>query len=214
MRSSSRPVEAVTLDAFGTLIDTADPVPALQPALADRRAVRRRDEVARAFRAEASFYVPRSLEGRDEPTLATLRRRCAAVFLEEVGAELDPEEFATALVGALAYRPIDGVPEALERLGASGLALACVANWDYTLPDHLAAAGLLEPFAAVVTSADAGVAKPDPRIFAVALTRLRADPAKTVHVGDDPVDREGAHAAGLAFAPVPVATLPERLGLG
>ena len=144
MRSSSRPVEAVTLDAFGTLIELADPVPALQAALADRDVIRGRDEVARAFRAEASFYVPRSLEGRDEPTLATLRRRCAAVFLEEVGAELDPEEFATALVGALAYRPIDGVPEALERLGASGLALACVANWDYTLPEHLATAGLLD----------------------------------------------------------------------
>ncbi len=204
----------MTLDAFGTLLELADPVPRLQAALAERGVVRERDEVTRAFREEAAFYVPRSLEGRDPRTLARLRRRCAAVFLEELGAELDPGEFAAELVRALTYRPIDGVPDALERLRASGLALACVANWDYTLPEHLAAAGLLERFAAVVTSAEAGFAKPDPRIFTVALARLRADPARTLHVGDDPVDREGAHAAGLAFARVPVATLPARLGLG
>jgi putative hydrolase of the HAD superfamily len=209
-----RKLDAVTLDAFGTLLELADPVPALQDALADHGVVRGRDEVARAFRAEAAFYVPRSLEGRDERTLAALRRRCAAVFLDALGAELDPGEFATALVRALAYRPIHGVPDALERLRAGGLELACVANWDYTLPGHLAAAGLLEPLAAVVTSAEAGFAKPDPRIFALALERLRADPARALHVGDGAVDREGARAAGLAFAPVPVATLPGRLGLG
>jgi putative hydrolase of the HAD superfamily len=34
-----------------------------------------------------------------------------------------------------------------------------------------------------------------------------------LHVGDEDADRGGAAAAGLAFAPPPVATLPERLGL-
>jgi hypothetical protein len=32
-------------------------------------------------------------------------------------------------------------------------------------------------------------------------------------VGDEDVDRDGARAAGLAFEPTPLATLPERLGL-
>ena len=204
----------MTLDAFGTLLELRDPVPTLRAALAERGVVRSHGDVVRAFRAEVEFYVPRSLEGRDTRSLATLRRSCAAVFLGALGADLDAGEFATTFVAALSYRPIEGVAEAFDRLEAHGIALACVANWDYTLPEHLAAAGLLERLEAVVTSAEAGVAKPDPRIFAAALARVGVAPSRAVHVGDDFVDREGARAAGLGFAPVPVATLPERLGLG
>ncbi len=207
-------LEAVTLDAFGTLLELRDPVPHLRDALAERGVVRSTADVMHAFVAEAAFYVPRSHEGRDEETLAALRRRCAAVFLDDVGADLDPGEFAPAFVAALRYAAIPGVPEALERLRAAGLALACVANWDYTLAEHLAAAGLASYLQTVVTSAEANAAKPDPQIFRLALARLEVEPARALHVGDAPADSVGARAAGLGFEPVPVATLPERLELG
>jgi putative hydrolase of the HAD superfamily len=50
----------------------------------------------------------------------------------------------------------------------------------------------------VIDSALVGFEKPDPRIFATALTRTASDPARTVHVGDVyAADVLGARAAGL-----------------
>ena len=210
---SDRPLEAVTLDAFGTLLDLVDPVERLRAALATQGLERDGEAIERAFAAEVAHYVPRSLEGKDEPSLAALRRDCAAVFLRELGAALDPADFAPAFVAALEFRLLPGTAGALDRLRAAGLALACVANWDYTLPEHLARAGVADRFATVVTSAQAEAAKPDPAIFRVALARLGVEPGRALHVGDDEADRAGALAAGLSFAPPPLATLPRRLGL-
>jgi hypothetical protein len=44
------------------------------------------------------------------------------------------------------------------------------------------------------------------------LERLDVPAERTLHIGDGDSDRDGAAAAGLAFEPVPLATLPERLG--
>jgi HAD superfamily hydrolase (TIGR01549 family) len=53
-------------------------------------------------------------------------------------------------------------------------------------------------FAAVVISGEVGVAKPDARIFRLALDKLRLLPENVWHVGDDPdTDVAGAKAAGL-----------------
>jgi putative hydrolase of the HAD superfamily len=93
------------------------------------------------------------------------------------------------------------------------LPLAVVANWDIGLHEHLARLGMTERFVAILTSAEAGAEKPDPRIFGLALERLGVRPEEAVHVGNEDVDRLGASAAGLAFEPVPLATLPDRLGL-
>jgi putative hydrolase of the HAD superfamily len=75
-------------------------------------------------------------------------------------------------------------------------------------------AGFAGFFTAIVSSAEAGAAKPDPEVFHLALERLGVSADRALHVGDGDVDRDGAAAAGLAFAPAPLATLPERLGLG
>ena len=90
-------LDAVTIDAYGTLVELVDPVPALQAALAARGVERDPGRVAAAFRAEVAYYRPRSVEGRDAESLAALRRDCAGVFLREAGADLDPAEFAQAV---------------------------------------------------------------------------------------------------------------------
>ena len=76
-----------------------------------------------------------------------------------------------------------------------------MSNWDETLP------GRLEAFDVdvVVSSAEAGASKPDPAIFRLALERLGVQPERTLHVGDSPADAEGAQAAGMRFAPAPLA---------
>jgi putative hydrolase of the HAD superfamily len=206
-------LDAVTVDAFGTLVVLEDPTERLCVALAERGVDRELDAVRAAFRAEAAYYGPRSLRGRDADTLAALRHECVQVFLDAAGADLDASAFVPAFLDAIVFRPADGAVAALTALRAAGLSLACVANWDAGLHEHLERLGIAARFDVVLPSAEAGVEKPDPGIFHAALARLGVDPGRALHIGDEEVDEAGARAAGLAFAPVPLATLPDRLGL-
>jgi putative hydrolase of the HAD superfamily len=135
------------------------------------------------------------------------------VFLEHLDAGIDPEAFVPLFMGAISFRLADGAQAALAALREAGLALACVANWDVSLHDHLRRLNVTDRFEVVLSSAEAAAEKPDPRIFLLALDRLGVAPGRALHCGDEDVDRDGARAAGLAFEPVPLATLPERLGL-
>jgi putative hydrolase of the HAD superfamily len=211
--ASAADLDALTVDAMGTLVELGDPTAALTAALAERGAQASATEVQAAFRAEVEYYLTHAQEGRDEESLRDLGRRCAGVFLEHLGSPLDSAEFAPAFVGALEFRVLDGAVGALERFRGAGLALACVSNWDASLADHLDAAGVGTFFDTVVSSAEAGAPKPDPAVFRLALDRLGTAPERTLHVGDEDADREGAAAAGLTFEPAPLATVPERLGL-
>jgi len=213
-RTTASRLDAVTVDAMGTIVELDDPAPRLRTALAGRGVERDLETVAAAFRAEVAYYLPRTLEGRDEEGLADLGRRCTAVFLEHAEAGLDPADFTPAFLASIVFRPLEGAAQALKRLGSAGLALACVSNWDISLHGHLDRAGLSGYFTEIVSSAEAGAAKPDPAVFEVALERLGVQAGRTLHVGDGDTDRDGAAAAGLAFESAPVATLPERLGLG
>jgi FMN phosphatase YigB (HAD superfamily) len=200
--------DAVTIDAYGTLVTLRDPVPALGAALAARGVDLDPEDVRRAFAAEVAYYVPRSHKGRDAPSLAALRRACTSVFLEAAGAEiLDADEFP--FVASLAFDLVPGGREACDNLSRAGLGLCVVSNWDIGLSEHLQRLGLDLP---VVTSAEAGAAKPAPAVFALALQRLGVDdPARAVHVGDDPADEAGARAAGLRFEPAPLADAARRI---
>ena len=204
-------LEAVTIDAYGTLVTLRDPLPALRETLAAHGIERTADDVRAAFRAEVEFYVERSHEGRDEATLALLRRDCAAVFLAAARAPLDPAAFAPAFVGALEFEELPGAAEACRSLAAAGLRLAVVSNWDVGLHDHLAELGLDGLLDAVVTSAEAGAPKPAPQVFELALERLGAIAGHAVHVGDADADAEGARAAGLRFEPAPLADAARRI---
>jgi len=202
----------VTIDAYGTLLALRDPVPALRAALAVNGVDRDERTVRSAFAAEVDFYVGRSHEGRDEATLALLRRDCTAVFLAAAGAAaLDAGDFAPAFVRSLSFRAEPGAADACRALGGAGLKLAVVSNWDVGLHDHLHALGFGELVDAVVTSAEAGEPKPSPRIFEHALARLGVDAGAAVHVGDADADAEGALAAGLRFEPAPLAAAAERI---
>lgn len=200
-------VEAVTIDAFGTLVGLRDPVPPLRAALSARGLDRTAAEVADAFAAEVAYYVPRSHEGRDAATLAELRRECAGVFLAAAAAELDPDEFAPAFVEALVFDALPGAAAACRELGAAGLQIAVVSNWDIGLEQHLAGFGV----DTVVTSAEAGAPKPATAIFELALARLGTSASRAVHVGDSAADEHGARAAGLRFEPAPLADAVARI---
>ena len=201
-------VDAVTIDAYGTLVVLRDPVPTLRDPLAARGVVRSDDAVREAFAAEVAYYVPRSHEGRDSASLAALRHACTRVFLAAAGADtLAVDEFP--FVASLAFDLVPGGREACGDLSRAGLRLCVVSNWDIGLTEHLQQLGL---DLAVVTSAEAGAAKPAPAVFELALQRLGvADPARAVHVGDDAADEAGARAAGMHFEPAPLAGAVQRI---
>ncbi|MDQ5821286.1 MAG: HAD-IA family hydrolase [Actinomycetota bacterium] len=206
-------LDAVTIDAYGTLVELDEPVPRLAATLRERGVERTDDEVAAGLQAEIAFYSEHKLEGRDPASLRDLRERCAAVFLEGAGvAELDGASFAGPFGDGLVFAVIDGVEGALRELRSLGLVLAVVSNWDGGLAEHLERARLGHWFAEVVTAAAEGVAKPDPRLYRIALERLGVDPSRALHVGDEPVyDEDGARAAGMQFAPAPLASVVEKL---
>jgi HAD superfamily hydrolase (TIGR01509 family) len=197
-------LDAVTLDAHGTLVELADPVPELDRGLRGRGIARSGREVARAFATEVEYYRDHAHEGRDAKTLARLRLECTEVFLDALEAELAPEAFVDAFVGSIRFEALPGTRRSLRTLRRRGLALAIVSNWDVGLQAHLDEAGL--EGLAVVTSAEAGASKPAPAAFELAIERLGVRPDRTLHIGDSDADEEGARAAGLRFAPAPLAT--------
>jgi putative hydrolase of the HAD superfamily len=94
-----------------------------------------------------------------------------------------------------------GVREALSRLREGGLALGVVSNSEGTIDAMLTAVDLRRFFDVVVDSAVVGVAKPDGRIFDIALAGLGVAPADAIMVGDSPTgDIHGAAGVGLRAA--------------
>jgi putative hydrolase of the HAD superfamily len=190
-------LDAVTVDAYGTLLELRDPVSSLAGVALGFP----RDAIEEAFRAEVEYYAGHSIEAHDDTSLAELRAACARVFNEKLGSSLTPDQF----MGALDFTWIEGAVDAVDRLSARGLSIAVVSNWDISLHERLAPLGV-----PVVTSAEAGARKPDPAAFRLALERLGVGPERTLHVGDTDADEEGARAAGIAFAPAPLARLLEQ----
>lgn len=96
------------------------------------------------------------------------------------------------------WRLYDDVLDVLRELRSRGLRLGVVSNWDSRLQGISDGLGLSPAVDAVVISAVAGVRKPDPGIFRVALDALGVRPEEAVHVGDLPEeDVAGALAAGV-----------------
>jgi putative hydrolase of the HAD superfamily len=76
--------------------------------------------------------------------------------------------------------------------------LVVVSNWDVSLHGVLHALELEPLLDGILTSAEAGVRKPAPAIFAQALAIVDAVPADAIHVGDSlDEDVAGARAAGI-----------------
>lgn len=111
-------------------------------------------------------------------------------------------EFST---GAVWSRVVPGSVEALRALAALDVRLAIVSNADGNAEERLLEQGVCQvgrgpgvEVDAILDSEVVGVAKPDPRIFEMALDRLGVPADRAMHVGDTPAaDVDGARAAGV-----------------
>lgn len=98
-------------------------------------------------------------------------------------------------------RTVPAMPGAfmlLEKLKTRGAAIAIVTSASRVSATRTLEATGLHPFvAALVTADDVTKGKPDPEPYRTALTRLNADPAKTIAVEDALSGIASAHAAGV-----------------
>jgi putative hydrolase of the HAD superfamily len=191
----------VLLDAMGTLVTIEPPHARLRALLESRTGVHISAERAKAaFKAEIAFYVEHSIDGRDPDSLARLRDDCAAVLHEALGEpSIDRAVIRQAMLDAIVFDAYADAAKALHALRAGGLRLVVCSNWDCSLPEALANAGLFHLVDAIVASAVVGAAKPDERIFRAALGAAGCEPGEAVHVGDSiDADVAGALTAGVA----------------
>jgi HAD superfamily hydrolase (TIGR01509 family) len=195
--------EAVLFDALGTLVRLEPPWPLLAATLESRFGIEISEAQAQdAMRAEIAYYLEHHTEGRDAESLAELRGRCAEVLGRalppRVVDRLGQEELVDALLDSLRFVPFPDAAGVLGTLRALGMRAAVVSNWDCSLGGLLGGLGLGGLLDAVVTSAEAGMRKPDPRIFETALAAVQCPPDRALLVGDSlEVDVRGGQAAGI-----------------
>lgn len=191
--------DAVLLDADGTLLDFDQ---AEQQAFFETCSAfglpAGADSYARYRRINQQFW--QMLE-RGEVTKEQLVVRRFEQFLAQAGSRQDPEAFNRAYLANLAHGHalIGGALPLLQALkGQCKLAIVTngVAATQYP---RLRQSGIFPYFDAVIVSEEAGVQKPDPAFFALALERCGCpDPARALVVGDSvSADICGANLAGI-----------------
>ena len=122
------------------------------------------------------------------------------------------DEHAEALyqraIDPASWTPYPDTVQVLDGLRADGIPTAVVSNiaWDIRRTFAAAGAGPDE----YVLSFEAGVMKPDPGIFEVALDRLGVDAAETLMVGDSEENDGAAEELGCSFALVDPLPTDER----
>jgi putative hydrolase of the HAD superfamily len=135
----------------------------------------------------------------------------ATAYVATTGVRHEQRADAAAALDAILMGPglwsdvIPGSVPSLERLAATGVPIGIVSNADGTVEAELLSRkvcqvgeGECTSVAVVVDSTVAGIEKPDPRIFTVALDALGAAPERVVMVGDTiHTDVHGARAAGI-----------------
>jgi putative hydrolase of the HAD superfamily len=211
-------IRGVLLDAAGTLIALREPVGESYSRVAAAHGVaiapaRLADAFRSAFAAAPPPDVPDAAPAEGPARERAWWRSLATnVFpaadpaqrVRDFDACFDAHWRLFASPGA--WSPRTGAAVALAGLRACGRRLAVVSNFDRRLPGILEGLGLAAGLDACVLPADAGAAKPDPKIFRSALARLGVAAADAAFVGDDH-ERDLAPAAALGLHPVDVASL-------
>ncbi len=169
------PVEWVTFDCYGTLVDwergITDALAPHLPAGFDRQAI-----AARYIEIEKEVEAGEYLRYRD------VLDRASRALLRERGTSLRDDEPSPVPASLASWPPFPEVPGALRALRERGYRLAILSNVDR---DFLAASieriGVAPDLA--VTAEDAGSYKPARGHWRTFQERTGATPAVTVHVG-------------------------------
>jgi putative hydrolase of the HAD superfamily len=154
----------------------------------------------------AHYRAVRVLDRATDPAGATSRDDYAAALFPQL--RILPGRAAEALTvwhrladrgrsGVVLWRePTAGAIDTIHAVQHAGLAVVIVTNSDGHGEENLRDAGF--DGVPVIDSTIVGAAKPDPRIFEIALARAGVTPVEAVHVGDTLAnDVAGARVAGI-----------------
>ena len=181
-------LKAVLLDLDGTLLDTAPDIAAAANAM-----------LAEHGLAPLPAVTVRDFIGSGIPKLVERCLQASGVALSSAKLDAALRSFARQYgrFNGNAAEPFPGVVQAMARMRAEKLRLACVTNKAsaFTLPllERSALAPLLD---VIVTADQVGRRKPDPEPFLQACRTLGVAPADAAVIGDSANDAEGARAAG------------------
>jgi HAD superfamily hydrolase (TIGR01509 family) len=137
----------------------------------------------------------------------------------------DDDALAAHLQRVTWYVPYsEAYPEAVEVLESlrSRVRLAIASNAFPSMLDALARVGLTPYFDEILLSSTAGLAKPDPRFFDLALHRLGIAAGQAVFVDDSPRNVQAAHEVGLTallldrrerYSHLPLPRIPSLQGI-
>ena len=191
-------LEAVTLDAAGTLIEPWPSVGDVYARVAEECGIgpvsagELNHRFRKAWKAKQGFDYSRiAWRKMVEQTFAGLALLKPAFFDHLY------DEFAQPRC----WRVYEDVAPALESFRTRGLKLAVISNWDERLRPLLTQMGLAPYFETIVISAELRFHKPDRAIFDHAASALQTPSGKILHVGDSmEEDFIGAKAAGFHAA--------------
>ncbi|OPZ10834.1 MAG: Flavin mononucleotide phosphatase YigB [candidate division BRC1 bacterium ADurb.BinA364] len=193
-------IKAVSLDGDGTLWDfEASMRHALELALAELRA-HAPGEKARALTVDRAIAIRDRVFAQRRDLAANLEAVRLEAFRQTAAEAGAPGEALARRLNALyhenrfkALELYEDVPRALQALGES-FQLGLVSNGN-SYPEKLGLGGV---FQFTVFAQDCGFAKPDPRIFALALERAGCRREQMAHIGDSLGDDvRGAKNAGI-----------------
>jgi len=197
----------ISFDAAGTLIQVARPVATTYAEFAQDHGISVNESSLKdAFRAAWSqFPPPLHPDGKPSPDddRSWWQELVRQVFATALGSPL-PAEVLSPLFDALyqhyakpeSWIVYEDVFPALNLLSGN-FDLCVLSNFDRRLTSILDGHDLIRYFGAVIISSEVGAAKPHPRMFATALKTMGAEPAASLHIGDDlHNDIEGAQTAG------------------
>jgi HAD superfamily hydrolase (TIGR01549 family) len=178
---------AVTFDAGFTLIE-----PIAEPAALVERVVGRTGArpsaaaIAAALADSAPILAAPSVWWADAERAAAVLRRYYATVLDHLGhrARDAAAEVLREYVDPGNWRACPGMVDLLTTLRSAGWRLGVLSNWQPSLSETLAEAGLADHLDAVVASTVAGTAKPDGEAYAAAAAALAVAVGEVVHVGD------------------------------
>ncbi|EAW33395.1 HAD family hydrolase [Lyngbya sp. PCC 8106] len=202
--------QVIFLDAVGTLFGVRDSVGAVYAKLANQFGViAEPNSLNQAFfqkfaTSPIMAFPEKSLE--EIPQLEFEWWELIAInTFKQVGLFKEFEDFSEFFKVLYAYFETDepwfvypDVQPMLKQWQNQGIELGVLSNFDSRLYPVLEALNLAEYFNSVTISTHVGAAKPDPKIFTIALQKHQCSPEKVVHIGDSfKADYQGAKAAGI-----------------
>lgn len=189
------PVQAITFDVGGTLIQPWPSVGHIYAEVAARHGLKRDSAETLNQRFGAAWKQLKDFKHTREEWAALVAETFAvdARTLETFFPELY-DRFAQPT----AWRLFDDVLPTLNNLAAHGINLAVISNWDERLRPLLETFGLRKYFETVIVSCETGFTKPSPVMFELAARKLGLAPEFILHVGDSlEHDEYGAKSASF-----------------